>query len=195
MREIYPNKIRYTHVYDYSAIFFFFCIGFVVMVALGFAYGSTPGYFEAIVILVSAILGISLRISIRHRVFIDHAGIHIYSKHGGHELLLPRENYVFYRAKIAPQEYRGSSLIILSRAKALPIDLWYVACTEEMPTTSDVRKYELDLALYRLNRGQISEADLLEQPVIMLEFSRKGRSMEKFYRRFQEIWGRDTVPQ
>jgi hypothetical protein len=167
----------------------------MVMVALGFAYGSTPGYFEAIVILVSAILGISLRISIRHRVFIDHAGIHIYSKHGGHELLLPRENYVFYRAKIAPQEYRGSSLIILSRAKALPIDLWYVACTEEMPTTSDVRKYELDLALYRLNRGQISEADLLEQPVIMLEFSRKGRSMEKFYRRFQEIWGRDTVSQ
>jgi hypothetical protein len=168
----------------------------MVMVALGFAYGSTPGYFEAIVILVSAMLGISLQIRIRHRVFIDHAGIHIYAKHGGHELLLPRENYVFYRAKIVPQEYRyGESVIIMSRAPALPIDLWKIACTEELPKTNEIRKYGLDLALYRLNRGQISEADLLEQPVIMLEFSRKGKSMEKFYRRFQEIWGRDTVSQ
>jgi hypothetical protein len=44
-------------------------------------------------------------------------------------------------------------------------------------------------------RGKISEADLLEQPVIMLDFNYAGKSMQKFYRRFQEIWGRDTVPQ
>jgi hypothetical protein len=165
---------------------------FTLMLAVGLTNDSPPGYFDAFMIFGTAILGIFLRIRIRYRVFIDRAGIHIYFN-DGHELLLPRENYASCNVKITPS-YRAASTIILSREKALPADLWYITCTDESIKCNDAVKYELESSLSRLMRGKISEADLLEQPVIMLDFNYTYKSMEKFYRSFQEIWGRDTTP-
>jgi hypothetical protein len=151
----------------------------------------SPGYF-VFLMLVLAMLGIFLRIRIRYRVFIDRAGIHIYFKHDGHELLLPRDHFLFCDVVIFP---RTSSVIILSKEQALPSNLWYVTCTDELVKDSDFVKYGLEYSLDRLVRGKISEADLLEQPVVMLKFNYARKSMQKFYRRFQEIWGPDTTPQ
>jgi hypothetical protein len=166
---------------------------FVIMLAVGLTNDVSPGYFDAFVIFGTAILGIFLRIRIRYRVFIDSAGIHIHFN-DGHELLLPRDHFASCILKLSPH-YRASSTIILSREHGLPADLWYVTCTDEFMKDSDVVKYGLEYSLERLARGKISEADLLEQPVIMLRFGDAGKTMQKFYRRFQEMWGRDTIPQ
>jgi hypothetical protein len=167
---------------------------FGIMQALSLYYSGELDGFVVFVMLVSAILGIFLRIRVRCRVFIDSAGIHIHFKHDGHELLLPRDHFASCILKLSPH-YRASSTIILSREHGLPADLWYVTCTDEFMKDSDVVKYGLEYSLERLARGKISEADLLEQPVIMLQFGDAGKTMQKFYRRFQEIWGRDTTPQ
>ena len=142
--------------------------------------------FMVLVILGTVILSVFLRVRIRYRVYLDKYGIHIRLKRGNHEILLPRNNFLYTKVVISP---RGSSVIILSKEAWLPAELAYVSVHGMFPTDRDVVKYGLEYALNRLVRGESSEQDLMRQNVIMLQFNYARKSMHIFYQHFLEVWG------
>lgn len=189
MRENRNGRINYTHMYIGSTVCIFTSIMMGIMLAINSDVQDIVfRYTVVITIFGSAALGVLLRIRIRYCVYLDKHGIHVRIKHGAHEILLPRSNFLYTDVAIAP---RGSSVIILSKEAFLPAELAYISVRKAFPTDKDVVKYGLEYSLNRLVRGEISEQDFLQQPVIMLQFNYARKSMYKFYQRFLEVWNSD----
>ena len=186
MREIRKGRLKYTHMHIGSTVCFFASIMMGIMLAINSDVQDIAFcYFMIVLILASAALSVFLRIRIRYYVYLDKYGIHIQFKHSDREILLLRSSYLYTDVAIAP---RGSSVIILSKQEFLPAELAYISILKKFPADKDIVKYGLEYSLSRMIRGEITEQDLVLQPVIILQFNYARKSMRKFYQHFLAVW-------
>ena len=189
MRVKNNATIRYTYFYVLSNVMVFVALVFGGMLAIGLLY-KTIGYagdmYLSSLSIGTLALGIILRIRVRFRVYIEQDGIHVVSKSNKYNFLLPWKEYnccKIFKARSG----REPSCVLL--AKEIPPDLLYCVVSEEYPQDQEIRKYDLEYNLKRLEKGELSVSDFEELNVHIFEFY-----APIYYQRFERLWRNAQSP-